>query len=142
VSGEASAFAGAEAHANVYSGTVRNEDGQVNGIAAGFDAGAFAGAEAEAKFEVSSPGGWFSAEGSASAQAGASAGAGAGYEISTDEISFSLGGSLAPGAGAGAAGEFSFHPNEFVNSFTPGDYDLDDGISDLADMTSGISPFW
>lgn len=140
--GKAEAFAGAEAHANVYSGLVRNDDGHVNGIAAGFDAGAFAGAKAEAEFKFGAPGGWFSSEVKVGAEAGGSIGAEAGYELSTDKISFRLGGALAPGAGGSAMGEFSFHPNDFVNSFTPGDYDLDDGISDLKDWTSGISPWW
>ncbi|MCT1430630.1 MAG: hypothetical protein DI611_09700 [Brachybacterium faecium] len=140
--GKAEAFAGAEAHANAYSGLVRNDDGHVNGIAAGFDAGAFAGAKAEAEFKMGAPGGWFSSEVKAGVETGGSIGAEAGYEFSTDRISFRLGGALAPGAGGSAAGEFSFHPNNFVNSFTPGDYDLDDGISDLKDWTSGISPWW
>lgn len=139
VKGEA--MIGAEAHANAHLGLTRTEEGRLNGFAAGFDAGAFAGAEAETTYKLEAPGGWFSAETKVGVNAGAGAEASAGFEISTDEISFQLGGALAPGAGGSAAGQISFRPNDFVNAFTPGDYDLDDAIDDVGGFFKSINPF-
>lgn len=123
-------YAGAEAHANGYSHATRNDDGQINGWSTGFDAGAFAGAQVTEKFEATSPGGWFSGSTSISEKAGAGASIAAGQTISTDEISISVGGSLAAELGLGGSTEIALHPNAIVDTFTPGDYNLDDAISD------------
>lgn len=123
-------FVGAEAHANAYQHVTRNADGQVNGFSSGFDAGAFAGAEVSQKFEATSPGGWFSASGGVTEAAGAGGSASAGYTVSTDEVSFSAGGKIAAELGLGGLGSVSMNPNAIVDSFTPGDYNVDDAISD------------
>lgn len=125
-------YAGAHAETNIYANTTRNEDGQVNGFEWGAGAEAFAGAEGGVDFEQTSPGGWFSAEGSAGAQAGAGIGADTGGSFSTDEISFGLGGEFAWGPGVTGDLTVAIHPNEIVDSFTPGDYNLDDALSDAS----------
>lgn len=123
-------FVGAEAHANAYSHLTRNDEGDVNGWSTGFDAGAFSGAQVTQKFEATSPGGWFSGSTSISEKAGEGASIAAGSTVSTDEVSISVGGSVAEGLGLGGATTVAVHPNQIVNTFTPGDYDVDDAIGD------------
>ncbi|WP_246955660.1 hypothetical protein [Brachybacterium sp. Marseille-Q7125] len=143
------AYAGAYASANAYSHATRNADGNINGWTLGADARAFAGAEAGATFGESSPGGWFSGSTEIKAKAGAGGGAGGGAVISTDAIGFNVSGELAAGLGLKGSTSFAIHPNAIVDTFTPGDYNLDDAISDggafvndLKDSTSKYSPFW
>lgn len=125
-------YAGAHAEANAHLNATRNDDGQVNGVEWGAGASAFAGAEGSATFEESSPGGWFSAKGSAGAQAGAGVGADTGGSFSTDEISFGIGGEVALGGGVTGDLSVAIHPNEIFDTFTPGDYDLDDALGDAS----------
>lgn len=143
-----SAYAGAEAHMNAYGYKVRNDEGQVNGIAFGADGGAFMGARAEADFHQVAPGGWFSHSGSAGAEAGVGIGGGGSAVISTDEIGFHLDLGFAVGPGASASYGISIHPNEIVNDILPGDYDLDDMIGDAkgafdaaGDFFGSLNPF-
>lgn len=149
---EQSYFVGGEAHANAYQHVTRNDEGQVNGFSSGFDAGAFIGAEVKQDFQATSPGGWFSASGGFTAAAGAGGSADAGMTVSTDEISFSAGGKIAAELGLGGGGSVSMNPNAIVDSFTPGDYDIDDAIGDArgawdgttsaaADALSPLNPF-
>lgn len=123
-------YVGAEAHANAYAHVTRNSEGEVNGWTSGFDASAFAGAEVTQTFSATSPGGWFSAETSISEQAGAGVGLGAGNTISTDQVSVTVGGSVAEGLGLGGATTIGFNPNAIVESISPGDYNVDDAIDD------------
>lgn len=132
-------YVGAEAHANAYNHVTRNDEGQVNGFTSGFNAGAFAGAAVTQDFEATSPGGWFSVSGGATAAAGAGADANAGYTVSTDEISFSAGGKVAAELGLGGFGDVSMNPNAIVDSFTPGDYDVDDAIGDAQGAFDGAT---
>lgn len=125
-------YAGAHAEANAYANLTRNEDGQINGAEWGAGAEAFAGAEGAATFERTSPGGWFSSEGSVGGQAGFGAGASTGGSFSTDEISFGLGGEFAVYGGATGNLSVAIHPNEIVDSFTPDDYNLDDALGDAS----------
>lgn len=134
-----SGYVGAEAHANAYSHATRNADGNINGWSSGFDAGAFAGAQATQKFEATSPGGWFSGSTSISEKAGAGASIGAGATVSTDEISFTVGGSAAKGLGLGGTTTIGVHPNAIVESITPGDYNLDDAIKDGGSIVRGAA---
>lgn len=142
-------YAGAHAEANAYANLTRNDSGQVNGVQWGAKAEAMAGAEGKMTFEESSPGGWFSAKGSAGGNYGAAAGASTGGSISTDEISFGVGGKVALGGGATGDLTVSIHPNQIVDTFTPGDYNIDDAVADsgafvgdVAEATSKYSPFW
>ena len=142
------AFAGADASANAWSHATRNEDGDVNGWTVGADARAFAGAELKHTFAAEAPGGWGFVEGSASALGGGGIGGGYGATLSTDEVSISLSGTVAKGLGLEGSGTIGINPNAIVDSFTPGDYDLDDMISDGADLVdrgkdwlSDINPF-
>ena len=125
-------YAGAHAEANAYANLTRNEDGQINGAEWGAGAEAFAGAEGAATFERTSPGGWFSSEGSAGGQAGFGAGALTGGSFSADEISFGLGGEFAVYGGGTGNLSLAIHPNAIVDSFTPGDYDIDDALGDAS----------
>ncbi|HEX7350657.1 hypothetical protein [Brachybacterium sp.] len=125
-------YAGAHAEANAYANLTRNENGQINGAEWGAGASAFAGAEGAATFEQTSPGGWFFAEGSAGAQAGAGIGGDTGGAFSTDEISFGIGGEVALGGGVTGDLTVAIHPNEIVDTFTPGDYNIDDALSDAS----------
>ena len=134
-------YAGANASANAYSHVTRNEDGQVNGFSQGFDARAFAGAQATQTFESTSPGGWFSGSTSISEKAGYGVGAGAAQTISTDEISVSVAGSLAAELGLGGSTTVAVHPNQIVNTFTPGDYDIDDAIGDASGAFQGATDY-
>lgn len=124
-------FAGADAHANAYGHLTRNADGQVNGWSVGVDAGAFAGEQATQKFEVTAPNGWFSSSTSVSAKPGGGVGFAAGGTFSTDEVSLSVGGFVATGLGFGGSTKIAINPNAIVESITPGDYNLDDAISDV-----------
>src|SRR5690625_1103252 len=142
------AFAGADASANAWSHATRNEDGDVNGWTVGADARAFAGAELKHTFAAEAPGGWGFVEGSASALGGGGIGGGYGATLSTDEVSISLSGTVAKGLGLEGSGTIGINPNAIVDSFTPGDYNLDDMISDGADLVdrgkdwlSDINPF-
>ncbi|MFC0675544.1 hypothetical protein [Brachybacterium hainanense] len=126
-------FVGAEAHANVYSHATRNEDGTINGWSAGFDAGAFVGAKGAVNFTSTSPGGWFTSSASFGGDAGAGVGGNAGVVLSTDQVGFSLGGDLAVELGLNADVSFAVSPNSIVNTFTPGDYDIDDAIGDAGE---------
>jgi hypothetical protein len=145
-------YAGAEAHANVSSHATRNEDGNINGWTVGADAGAFAGAKGDADLAMTSPGGWLSASGSMGVSAGAGIGGSFGATASTDEVGFAVGGDVAAALGIDADLALSVHPNEIVNDITPGDYDVDDAISDVSgafesasssvgDAVSSINPF-
>ncbi|WP_394215534.1 WXG100 family type VII secretion target [Brachybacterium vulturis] len=125
-------YAGAHAEANAYANLTRNEDGQMNGVEWGAGAEAFAGAEGAVEFERTSPGGWFSSEGSVGAQGGFGAGSSSGGSISTDEISFGLGGEFAVYGGGTGDLSAAIHPNAIVDSFTPGDYNLDDAFGDAS----------
>lgn len=125
-------YAGAHAETNAYANLTRNEDGQINGAEWGAGAEAFAGAEGAASFERTSPGGWFSSEGSAGGQAGFGVGASTGGSFSTDEISFGLGGEFALYGGGTGNLSVAIHPNAIVDSFTPGDYDIDDALGDAS----------
>ncbi|MGY5763932.1 WXG100 family type VII secretion target [Brachybacterium sp. DNPG3] len=125
-------FVGADANAYAYNHVTRNDEGQVNGITMGAGANAFVGASATQTFESTSPGGWFSSSTSISEKVGASAGASAGATLSTDEVSVSVGGSIAAELGFGGSTSFAIHPNAIVDSFTPGDYDLDDLAGDFS----------
>ncbi|WP_114855205.1 hypothetical protein [Brachybacterium sp. YJGR34] len=147
-----SARVGVEAHADAHSHLTRNEDGQVNGFSQGFDVGAYAGGEVKQTFSGTAPGGWFSGSASLSEKVGAEAGASAGYVVSTDEVGVAVGGDLAAKIGLGGDLSVSVHPNQIVDTFTPGDYNLDDaigdakgawdGATDLAgDAVSAINPF-
>lgn len=138
---EVGGYAGAEAHANFYAHNTRNDEGQVNGFTFGADAGAFMGAKGDLGFETVSPGGWLSASGSLSAEAGVGVGGDAGAVISTDQIGFSLGGDIATGLGFGGDISISIHPNEIVNDIFPGDYDLDDMLSDASGSFEGARDF-
>ena len=144
-----SGWVGADAHANAHSHATRNADGNVNGWTSGFDVGAFSGAQVTQKYELTSPGGWFTGSTSISEKAGAGAGLSSGYTVSTDEVSFSIGGHAAKVLGLGGSTSIGMNPNAIVDSFTPGDYNLDDAlrdggafIGDLGDATSKYSPFW
>lgn len=145
-------YAGAEAHANAYSHATRNDDGNISGWSVGFDGGLFAGAKADADFSSVSPGGWMSASGSLGVDAGASIGGGAGAVVSTDAVGFNLGGDIALGLGLEGDIALSISPNNIVDTFTPGDYNLDDAISDasgaldtatsaVGDALSFVNPF-
>ncbi|WP_341854872.1 hypothetical protein [Brachybacterium sp. GPGPB12] len=134
-------YAGANASANAYSHVTRNEDGQVNGFSQGFDARAFAGAQATQTFEATAPGGWFSGSTSISEKVGYGVGAGAGQTISTDEISVSVAGSIAKDLGLGGSTTVAVHPNQIVNTFTPGDYDIDDAIGDASGAFQGATDY-
>lgn len=134
-----SGYAGAEAHANVYSHATRNEDGNINGWSAGFDAGAFAGAKGNINFSSTSPGGWFTSSASFGGDAGVGIGGGAGAVLSTDQVGFSLGGDIAAELGINADVSFAVSPNNIVNTFTPGDYDIDDAISDASGAFEGAA---
>jgi hypothetical protein len=134
-------YAGANASANAYSHITRNEDGQINGFSQGFDARAFAGAQATQTIAATSPGGWFSGSTSFSEKAGYGVGLGAGQTISTDEVSLSVSGSLAAELGLGGATTVAIHPNQIFDSFTPGDYDIDDAISDASGAFQGASDY-
>lgn len=123
-------FVGAEANADAYSHMTRNEDGQANGWTFGADANAFVGAKADADISVTSPGGWFSGSGSFGVEAGYGGGAGGGGTISTDTVGFRVNGELAAELGLDGDLSFAVHPNAIVNTFTPGDYDIDDAIGD------------
>lgn len=125
-------YAGAEAHANAYSHATRSDEGNLSGWTIGMDAGAFAGAKADAEFTSVSPGGWMTTSGSFGAEAGASIGGGAGAVVSTDAVGLSLGGDIAAGLGLQGDIAISISPNSIVDTFTPGDYNLDDAISDAA----------
>lgn len=127
-----SGYAGAEAHANAYSHATRNDEGNVSGWSVGFDAGAFAGAKGDVDFSSVSPGGWMTASGSFGGQAGASIGGGAGAVVSTDAVGVSISGDLAAGLGLKGDLALSISPNNIVDTFTPGDYNLDDAISDAS----------
>lgn len=145
-------YAGAEAHANAYSHATRNDDGNISGWSVGFDGGLFAGAKADADFSSVSPGGWMSASGSLGVDAGASIGGGAGAVVSTDAVGFTLGGDIALGLGLEGDIALSISPHNIVDTFTPGDDDLDDAISDasgaldtatsaVGDALSFVNPF-
>lgn len=145
-------FLGARANAYTYNHVTRNEDGDVNGVSFGGGADAFVGGELSTTFSGTSPGGWFSGSTSVGVQGGAGAGASGGGVISTDEIGFSLGGELAVELGLSGDTSFSVHPNAIVNTFTPGDYDIDDAVGDargafdgatnaIGDAASAINPF-
>jgi len=142
------AYAGADASANAFSHATRNEDGDINGWTVGADARAFAGAELKHTFAAEAPGDWGFVEGSASALGGGGIGGGYGATVSTDEVSISLSGTVAKGLGLEGSGTIGINPNAIVDTFTPGDYDLDDMISDGAallesgtDWLSDINPF-
>lgn len=130
------AYAGADIGGNHWNQATRNEDGAINGWTVGFDGRAFAGAEAGLDFQQSGPFGWFSGHTSVDAKAGVGGGGGAGLTLSTDEIGFGLSGELATGLGLGASHGLSIHPNQIVETFSPGEYDLDDMISDVGSATS------
>lgn len=130
-------FVGANADASRYAHLTRNEDGQANGVTFGGGANAFAGAQVTQKFEQTGPFGWFSGSTSISEKAGAGAGASGGATISTDEVSVNVGGQLAVELGLGGTTSLAVHPNAIVNTFTPGDYDLDDAISDASGAFDG-----
>lgn len=127
-----SGYAGAEAHANAYSHATRNDEGNINGWSVGFDAGAFAGAKADAEYSATSPGGWMTSSASFGAEAGASIGGGAGAVVSTDAVGISVGGDIAAGLGLEGDVALSISPNNIVDTFTPGDYNVDDAISDAS----------
>ena len=127
-----SGYAGAEAHANAYSHATRNDEGNISGWSVGFDGGAFAGAKADADFTSVSPGGWMTTSASFGVQAGAGVGGGAGAVVSTDTVGFSVSGDLAAGLGLEGDLAISVSPNNIVDTFTPGDYNLDDAISDAS----------
>ncbi|UVY83570.1 hypothetical protein NLU66_15320 [Brachybacterium sp. NBEC-018] len=130
-------FVGANADASRYAHLTRNEDGQANGVTFGGGANAFAGGQVTQKFEQTGPFGWFSGSTSISEKAGAGAGASGGATISTDEVSVNVGGQLAVELGLGGTTSLAVHPNAIVNTFTPGDYDLDDAISDASGAFDG-----
>ena len=135
-------YAGAYASANAYSHATRNDDGNINGWSVGFDGRAFAGAEAIASFEHTSPGGWFSGSTELKAKAGVGGGAGSGAIVSTDEIGFSVSGEIAKGLGLGGSTSLSIHPNAIVDTFTPGDYNLDDAVSDIGGAFDAAGDWW
>lgn len=126
------AYVGANANAYSYAHVTRNEDGQANGFTIGGGANAFAGGQVTQTYERTSPGGWFSASTSISEKVGAGAGASAGATVSTDEISVNVGGQLAVELGLGGSTSLAIHPNQIVNTVIPGDYDIDDAISDAS----------
>lgn len=128
----ANGYAGAEAHANVYSHATRSDEGNLSGWSIGADAGAFAGAKADADLTAVSPGGWMTASGSLGVEAGAGIGGGAGAVVSTDAVGVSLGGDVAAGLGFKGDVALSISPNNIVDTFTPGDYNVDDAISDAS----------
>ena len=68
-------------------------------------------------------------------------GAGAGQTISTDEISVSVAGSIAKELGLGGSTTVAVHPNQIVNTFTPGDYDIDDAIGDASGAFQGATDY-
>ncbi len=133
--------AGVEAHAHAYSHVTRNKDGEINGFTSGSDFGASAAASASQKYDFTAPGGWFSGDVSVSEKVGFSAGLGATQTFSTDEVSFSVGGNLAAALGMNGVGKIAVHPNAIVNSFTEGDYDIDDYIANrgLQDEVETVS---
>lgn len=130
LSGGQRAFIGGDASANVWSHATRNEDGIVNGWTTGMDARAFVGGELKQTFAAEAPGGWGFVEGSVSGLGGGGVGGGYGATVSTDEVSLSLNGEVAKGLGLGGSGTVGIDPNAIVDTFTPGDYNLDDAISD------------
>lgn len=130
-------FVGADAHATAYSHVTRSDEGEENGWTVGFDAGAFSGAAVTQEIAATSPDGWFSGSASVGAQAGYDAGLSAGGTVSTDDVSVSIGGSLAAELGLSGATTIGVHPNAIVDSFTPGDYDLDDAIDDASGALVG-----
>lgn len=141
-------FIGADASANIWSHATRNEDGAVNGWTVGADARAFAGGEIKHTFAAEAPGGWAFVDGSVSGLGGGGVGGGYGATLSTDEVSLTLNGEVAKGLGLGGSGTIGINPNAIVDSFTPGDYNLDDVISDVGgaletagDFLSDINPF-
>lgn len=141
-------FIGADASANIWSHATRNEDGAVNGWTVGADARAFVGGEIKHTFAAEAPGGWAFVDGSVSGLGGGGVGGGYGATLSTDEVSLTLNGEVAKGLGLGGSGTIGINPNAIVDSFTPGDYNLDDVISDVGgaletagDFLSDINPF-
>lgn len=130
-------FVGAKADASRYAHLTRNEDGQANGVTFGGGANAVAGGQVTQKFEQTGPFGWFSGSTSISEKAGAGAGASGGATISTDEVWVNVGGQLSVELGLGGTTSLAVHPNAIVNTFTPGDYDLDDAISDASGAFDG-----
>lgn len=143
------ALAGADAGANAWAHLTRNEDGVRNGFTVGAEGRAFVGAEAGLAGEQTGPLGWFTHHAGVNAQAGLGGGAGSSLAVSTDEIGFRLSGDLAAGLGLSGSFGTSIHPNEIVDTFTPGDYNLDDAISDVGsalspvgDKLSDINPFF
>lgn len=126
-----------EAHANAYSHATRNDEGNINGWAVGMDGGASAAAKGDVTFEAESPGGWLSSSGSFGVQGGASIGGDVGAIASTDEVGLSVGGDIAALVGIEGGLSVSIHPNEIVNDLTPGDYDIDDAISDASGLMDG-----
>lgn len=132
-------YAGAEAHANAYSHATRNDEGEINGWSVGFDGGAFAGAKADADFTSVSPGGRLTTSASFGVEAGAGIGGEAGAVVSTDAVGFSLGGDIATGLGLQGDVAISISPNNIVDTFTPGDYNLDDAIDDVSGAFDGAA---
>ncbi len=125
-------YVGANANAYSYQHVTRTDEGQINGFTVGGGANAFVGAQVTQTYESTSPLGWFSGSTSISEKAGAGVGAGAGATVSTDEISVNVGGQLAAELGLGGSTTLAIHPNAIVDTFTPGDYDIDDAISDAS----------
>lgn len=76
---------------------------------------------------------------SAGAAAGAGIGGEAGAVVSTDAVGFSLGGDIATGLGLQGDVAISISPNNIVDTFTPGDYNLDDAIDDVSGAFDGAA---
>lgn len=126
----AEGFVGADANLHGYAHATRNDHGEVNGFTFGGGGEAFAGAEGELGFTATSPGGWFTVEGDVKGKTGAGVDGSFGGTVSTDEISLNFDASGALGFGGGGAIDVSINPNAIVESISPGDYNLDDMISD------------
>lgn len=126
----AEGFMGADANLHGYAHATRNDHGDINGFTFGGGGEAFAGAEGELSFSATSPGGWITVAGDVKGQTGAGMDGSFGGTVSTDEISLNFDASGALGFGGGGAIDVSISPNAIVESITPGDYNLDDMITD------------
>ncbi|MDN5899302.1 MAG: hypothetical protein L0H74_04470, partial [Brachybacterium sp.] len=71
--------------------------------------------------------------------AGAGGNASAGYTLSTDEVSFNVGGRVALELGLGGGGTVSVSPNAILESITPGDYNVDSMIDDAQGAWNGAT---
>lgn len=134
VEGSAKAGGHASHHVNV----VRNGEGEASGITAGFDVGGGASAGYNYTEEHISPQGWFQMSTTTSDGVGKSVGLSGNAVVSTDEVSFSLGGGI-PGIDTGplSGAAIGINPNRIVEDVSGGAFDADDVVATAKD----ISPF-